>query len=94
MKAEIPSWHLPSDVHTFMENVRYSALRGAPASLRTPETDAGPAPGQQRRALERRSDDESRDLDSDTISVAQESHFINLDIRFLISIKLNCWTRL
>lgn len=67
MKAEIPSWHLLSDVHTFMENVRYSAAEVPPACLRIPETDTGPAPGQQRQALERISDYESKDLDSDTI---------------------------
>lgn len=37
---------------------------------------------------------ESTDLDSTTITVTQESNFVSLGIHFLISIKLNCGTRL
>lgn len=38
-------------------------------------------------------DYESRDLDSATINVTPESNSINSGIHFLISVKLNCWTR-
>lgn len=76
VKAEIPSWHFLSDVYTFIENVHYSAAAAARYHLsickfwrKTLPSPLPSPPRKQQGVLESILDCESKDLDSDTISV-------------------------
>lgn len=93
VKAKISSWHFLSDVYIPVENVQYSA---APIYLgirkfwrNTLSTILGSSRGHWEVYWIM-----NRETDSATISMTQESNFVNSGIHFLTSVKLNCWSRL